>query len=241
MTGDLAAHRASDTAASGWRQQLIWFVGGAVGAFFVPLVASSALDLHHDLYLLFYFGFVGALLVRYMRASEIRVGEVVRRHWHWSLLVGLILLVPVIRNVLSEDSTPRPDGAYFVFELIWRGAIYGAFDALLLTVFPCLVVFTALRRDLGTIARKLGYAAGSLGLILVITATYHLGYEQYREDGVSQPEIGNVIFSVPMLVTANPVGSVLDHSAMHVAAVVHEYEGKVRLPPATTADGGEGR
>ena len=39
--------------------------------------------------------------------------------------------------------------------------------------------------------------------------------------------------SVPMLLTANPIGSVVDHSAMHVAAVVHEYEGDIRLPPQT--------
>jgi hypothetical protein len=39
--------------------------------------------------------------------------------------------------------------------------------------------------------------------------------------------------SVPMLLTANPIGSVVDHSAMHVSAVIHEYEDDTRLPPQT--------
>jgi hypothetical protein len=171
-----------------------------------------------------------------MRATDTDVREVLRRNWHWSLLIGSLLLFPVIRSVLSEDSTPHPDGAYFVFELIWRGAIYGAFDALLLTVFPCLIAYALLRGDVGSIGRKIAYVGLSLILVITITATYHLGYEQYREDGVAEPEIGTVSFSLPMLATANPIGSLLDHSAMHVTAVIHEYEGEVRLPPRTTAD-----
>ena len=53
---------------------------------------------------------------------------------------------------------------------------------------------------------------------MTITAAYHLGYDHYRDDGVSEPETGNVIMSMPMLLTANPLGSVIDHSGMHVAA-----------------------
>ena len=76
----------------------------------------------------------------------------------------------------------------------------------------------------------------SLALVLTITATYHLGYEHYRDEGLADPELGNALMSLPMLLTANPIGSVLDHSAMHVAAVVHEYEGETRLPPQADAE-----
>jgi len=104
----------------------------------------------------------------------------------------------------------------------------------LLTAFPCLIVDAALRNDLRTRARKLAYFAASLALIWTITATYHLGYQQYRDKGIGEPELGNTIISVPMLLTVNPLGSILDHSAMHVTAVVHEYNG-TRIPPKTTS------
>jgi len=71
--------------------------------------------------------------------------------------------------------------------------------------------------------------------VLTMTAVYHLGYDQYRQDGVKAPETGNTIISVPMLLTANPIGSVADHMAMHISAVAHTYETDVRLPPPTTA------
>ncbi|MEZ4572752.1 MAG: hypothetical protein R2849_21035 [Thermomicrobiales bacterium] len=45
----------------------------------------------------------------------------------------------LIFNVLSRDSTPHPDGAYFAFEIGWRGLLYGIVDGLLLTAFPALV------------------------------------------------------------------------------------------------------
>ena len=65
---------------------------------------------------------------------------------------------------------------------------------------------------------------------MTITAVYHLGYSQYREDGIGAPETGNTIISMPMLLSANPIGSVADHAAMHISAVAHSYETEVRLP-----------
>jgi hypothetical protein len=72
-----------------------------------------------------------------------------------------------------------------------------------------------------------------LALVVALTAAYHLGYAQYRQDGVRAPETGNVIISGPMLLSANPIGSIADHMAMHISAVQHEYNTEVRLPPAT--------
>jgi hypothetical protein len=72
-------------------------------------------------------------------------------------------------------------------------------------------------------------------MVLIITGTYHLGYEQFRDAGVGQPEVGHVIISVPMLATANPAGSILAHASMHVAATVYSYETDVFLPPQTDA------
>jgi hypothetical protein len=70
---------------------------------------------------------------------------------------------------------------------------------------------------------------------VTITGVYHLGYAQYREDGVGAPETGNTIISMPMLLSTNPVGSIADHMAMHISAVAHDYETGVRLPPPVKA------
>jgi hypothetical protein len=218
-----------------WATQLRWFFAAAVIGFTVPFVGSNVLGLQHDLYLGIYFAAVFALLAAYSIATGLDVRAAVARHWKLGAVLGLVFGVALVFNVFSEDATPRPGGACFVFELVWRGGIYGVVDALLLTVLPCLVVYRALGGHLATWSRRLAYFGASLALVMTITAVYHLGFAQYREDGVRAPEIGNAIISMPMLLSANPLASIADHAAMHISAVVHSYETEVRLPPPAKA------
>jgi hypothetical protein len=218
-----------------WETQLRWYAVAAVVAFAVPLVGSSILGLQHDLYLGMYFVAIGGLLWAYATATRLEVGSLLRRNWKLGVTLGIVFGVVLVRNVLSEHATPHPSGAYYWFELVWRGGIYGAIDALLLTVLPSLVVYRSLGGHLGSWRLRLEYFGAALALVVAMTAIYHLGYTQYRDHGVGAPETGNVIISMPMLLSANPIGSVADHMAMHISAVQHEYNTEVRLPPPTKA------
>jgi hypothetical protein len=226
-------HRAAHP--ESWAVQLRWFATAVVVGFAVPFIGSSMLELQHDLYLGIYFAAVLGLCAAYAVATRLDLREVFTRHWRLGLALGVIFGVVLVRNVLSEDATARPHGAYYVFELVWRGGIYGVMDALLLTVLPCLVVYRGLGGHLLGWRRRLAYFAAALALVMTITAVYHLGYARYRDDGVGAPETGNTIISMPMLLSANPIGSIADHAAMHISAVAHSYETEVRLPPPTKA------
>jgi len=219
--------------AKSWSTQLPWYGAAVALGFAVPFLGSSVLDLQHDIYLAVYVISVLLLCTAYATRTGLDLRATLSRNWKLGVLLGVVVGVALVRNVLSDDATPRPHGAYFVFEVIWRGGIYGAVDALLLTVIPCLVVHRSLGGRLASWRRRLQYFGVSLAFVVLITAVYHLGYRQYREDGIRAPETGNAIISLPMLLSANPIGSVLDHAAMHVAAVVHSYETEVRLPPTT--------
>jgi hypothetical protein len=232
----IPAHAQRSPYPESWGTQLRWFGAAAVTGFTVPYLGSSVLDLQHDLYLAIYFTSVLTLCAAYMNRTELDLRTTLSRNWKLGSLLGIVVGVALVGNVFSEDATPRPDGAYFVFELIWRGGIYGAVDALLLTVLPCLVVYRSLGGHLATWRPRMAYFAASLALVMTITAVYHLGYSQYREAGIGAPETGNAIISMPMLLSANPIGSVVDHAAMHISAVAHNYETEVRLPPPTKAD-----
>ncbi len=229
----LAPHPASHP--DSWATQLRWLAAAAGIGFAIPFLGSSVLGLQHDLYLGIYFITVLGLFAAYSYATGLDLRGTVGRQWKLGVLLGIVVGAVLVRNVLSESATPRPHGAYYVFELIWRGGIYGAVDALLLTVLPCLVVYRALGSRLGTWSRRLAYFGASLALVVAMTAIYHLGYTQYRQDGVRAPETGNTIISVPMLLSTNPIGSIADHMAMHISAVTRTYETDVRLPPPTKA------
>ena len=97
------------------------------------------------------------LCAAYVRRTGSTSDRRCTRHWKLGSLLGLVFGVALVRNVLTEDATPHPDGAYYVFELIWRGGVYGAVDALLLTVLPCLIVYRSLGGRLTTWRRRLAY------------------------------------------------------------------------------------
>jgi hypothetical protein len=110
---------------------------------------------------------------------------------------------------------------------------YGAADGLLLSAFPILAVFAAAegsklrRRKFGTVV----IGAAALLASLVMTTVYHLGYSDFRSAMVTRPVTADLVWSVPTLVTLNPIGTPITHAGMHVTAVVHSYETDVFLPP----------
>jgi hypothetical protein len=181
-----------------------------------------------------YFAVTIALVAIYVRVEQVDVAAIFRRRWRWSLGAGLVVAVFLVFNVFNtSDAAARPHGAYFVFELLWRGVGYGLIDTLLLTVFPCFVAYGLLHGRVDGPKGKLRLTALIMPLVLIITATYHWGYPQYGEDGLSRPETGNVLISIPTFATANPVGSVVAHVSQHITAVTHAYESRIFNPPVT--------
>jgi hypothetical protein len=215
-------------------RQLGWFALVCAIAFLVPYLGVSVFALQHDVFYLGYFAVTLAVLASYVRIEQVAVAEVFRRRWRWSLAIGALLAAFLVFNVIrSEDPTARPHGAYFVFELAWRGVGYALVDTLLLTAFPTLLAYTLLHGHVDGLKGRLRFTALALPLVMLVTATYHLGYPQYRQDGIGRPETGNVLISIPAFATANPVGSFVAHTAQHVAAVTHAYESRIFNPPAT--------
>ena len=211
-----------------------WLVGGFVFAFLVPFVFADVLDLPRDLYYAVYVVGVVAFFALWARATSQSLSEMVRRRWVLALVLGLavagLLTLIVLR---TEDATSRPAGLELVGAVLWRGVVYGLADGLLLSAFPILVVFamfagTKLReRASGTIA--IGIAA--LAASLVMTTVYHLGYSDFRSEKLRKPVGGDVVWSVPTLVTLNPIGAPIAHAGLHTSAVLHSYETDTFLPP----------
>jgi hypothetical protein len=102
-------------------------------------------------------------------------------------------------------------------------------------VFPILAVFAAFagRPLLRRLRGKVAVGAIALAMSLVFTAVYHVGYPDFRGSKLRKPLAGDVIWSAPTLLTLNPIGASLAHVALHVAAVVHDYDTQTFLPPHT--------
>jgi hypothetical protein len=215
-------------------QHWTWLAVGVVVSFLVPFVLADQLEIQRDVYYGLYGLAAVGLFLGWARSTGRSLSELVARHWRLALLLGLIFAAVSVFIVLrSEDSTPHPDGAEFIGAIFWRGLVYGAVDGLLLSAFPILVVFAALANSRPRQTRMGTVGVGAIALVasLLITATYHLGYSDFRSDKLRKPLTGDLVWSVPTLATLNPIGAPIAHAGLHVAAVTHSYETDTFLPP----------
>ncbi|HEX5622212.1 MAG TPA: hypothetical protein VFX51_27550 [Solirubrobacteraceae bacterium] len=203
-------------------------------AFLVPFVAADQLALERDIYLVVYLAAVIGLFVGWALDTGQSLHEMVARRWR--LAVGLGVVFAGLGAVIAtgaEDGSEHPGGIEFIGALLWRGIVYGAADGLLLSAFPILLVFAALKNS--RLRERAGglIAVGAVALVasLTMTAVYHAGYDDFRGSKLRKPVTGDLVWSVPTLATLNPVGAPIAHVGVHIAAVVHNYDTDLFLPP----------
>jgi len=214
--------------------QVSWLVGGLVLAFGVPFVLADLADLQRDLYYALYVAAVFTFVGLWARRTQQPLRAFLTRRWRWAVPLGALAGVVLMFTVLLEPSTPHPHGLTFVGAILWRGIVYGAADGVLLSVFPIFAVFGLFAsKPLRERSKKAVAGIGALALVvsLLFTAVYHVGYPDFRGSKVKRPLTGDVMWSVPTLVTLSPLGTPIAHIATHVTAVVHSYDTDLFLPP----------
>jgi hypothetical protein len=223
-------------------RQLRWLFAGAVGAFAVPFVFADAIQLQRDLFYGVYAASVGLFVVAWARHTGLPGRELLARNWRWGLALGVLGAGLLVFTVLrTEDATEHPGGLGLVAAILWRGVVYGVTDGVLLSVFPILAVFAAFARTRlhERIAGKAVIGLAALAASMVMTATYHLGYSDFRSQELRKPIAGDVIWSAPTLLTLSPLGAPIAHAGLHVGAVVHSYETDTFLPPHAASEQGQ--
>jgi len=214
---------------------LLWIVSASVLGFAVTAFFSGILHLPRNLFLLFYIPPVGALVVAFFRVNRIDLRELLQHNWIPGLVgAGLVTLL-VVKNVLSQPSTPRRKGFALLGDVLWPGLVYGLVDALLLSVLPAMAVVLAFSGGDGAATMAMGtqVVQGVLALLasLVVAAIYHLGFQEFRGAAVVGAMIGNGVMSLGFILTMNPLAAILPHMIMHVTAILHGRESTYQLPP----------
>ena len=210
------------------RRHAAWLAGGFAVSFAIPFLFADRLGLDRDLYYGLYIAGVLALFLGWAHDTGGSVREMCARRWPWAVGLGLACAgLSALIAIAAEDATSRPGGAELAAAIAWRGVLYGAADGLLLSAFPILVVFAALGRR----HRRVTVTALALAASLAMTATYHLGYSDFRSSKLRKPVAGDLVWSVPTLATLNPIGAPIAHAGLHVSAVLHSYDTDLFLPP----------
>jgi hypothetical protein len=204
------------------------------GSFLVPFIVADEVGLQRDLYYAVYVASVVGLFGAWVRDTRQSLREMFARRWRLAVGLGVVFAaISMVIAVRADGGGTHPGGIEFVAALGWRGILYGAADGLLLSAFPILLVFAALRDS--RLRRRAGglVAIGAVAMVasLAMTAVYHAGYSDFRSDKLRKPVTGDLVWSVPTLATLNPVGAPIAHIGLHVGAVVHNYDTDLFLPP----------
>jgi hypothetical protein len=211
-----------------------WIFAAALLGFTIAAVFAGLLHLPRSLYLVAYLALVAPFLYAFGRWSNLSIGALVRHNWIWGLVAAVLVGAFIVRNVLSQPASSHSQGLSLVFDIAWLGVVYGALDALFLSVLPVLATWQAFSAFGWTQSLGGKILVGAIALIvsLLVTIAYHLGYPEYRANGgVMGPSIGNGVMSFGYILTNNPIAAVFSHIAMHIAGVLHGPASVVQLPP----------
>jgi hypothetical protein len=212
-------------------KHLAWIPAGAGVSFLASVLFGNLLSLPVDLYYLIYFVIISGFLAVYVKTTNLDLRPLLSRRLVPGMVLGVVVGFLMVRNVLSRPETEQLTGAAFAWALGWRGLVYGTVDGVILHAFPWLVVWRGLDAEISTLRGKIRAGFVAWISILLITTIYHLGYADFRSEKIIQPNVGSTIMSIPTLVTANPVASVVSHGFLHVAAVAHSPHTELFLPP----------
>ena len=108
------------------RAHALWLLGALAVGFGVSFVFSDRLHWSRREFLMAHVILSGGFVSAYFRWACLNVRGLFR--------AGRKL--PGVANVLSQPSSPRPEGLALYFAVTWEGLVYGLVDALLPSVVP---------------------------------------------------------------------------------------------------------
>jgi hypothetical protein len=210
-----------------------WVIGAGILGLVIASLFSSKLTLSRRNYLIPYISISLIFIILYFWLTPINIFSLIIENWIWGIVAGVIIGAFLVFNVFSQPNSREAEGIGLLFDLAWLGVIYGLVDALLLNVLPVIAIWIGFS-SIGWTASIGGVVLVSIfGLLasLVVTILYHIGYKEFRGPKLKYVLIGNTLITLAFIIPANPLGAIISHVVMHIAAAYRGPETTVQLPP----------
>lgn len=210
-----------------------WVIAASAVGFVISAVFAGWLRFSRHRFLIPYVSLVTIFLYSFIVLNEIDFATFLTENWAWGILGGGLAGIFLIKTVRAQPVSRQSSGTELVFDITWAGLIYGMIDALFLNVMPVVAVWlgTSHCNWATTLLGQMYVGAAGLFASLLVTLTYHWGYLEFRNKKVGMVLAGNSIITLAFLLSGSPLGSIVSHTAMHVAAVLQGPETTIQLPP----------
>jgi len=209
-----------------------WVLVAAAAGFVSAAVFTMLLGLDRRTFVAAWSAVAAVLWAAYARQEQVRLRVQLARRLPSGIVIGSIAGAILVLSVLRQPASPAPAGAALALDLFWLGGVYGAVDALILSVLPVLALYgTRPGEPEPAAAERLGRAAMALAGSALVTAAYHAGFREFQGPELLLPVLSNVGMTACYLISGSAAAPIVAHVAMHVAAVVHGAATTVQLPP----------
>jgi hypothetical protein len=212
---------------------VLWVLAASLLGFIISALFSNWLKLSRRIFLIPYIGLTSVFLFWFFRSNGINLPTLLAENWSRGVIAGIIVGAFLIKNVRSQSFSRQSMGGDLVLDIAWLGVAYGLIDALFLNVMPVLVVWIGFEQ-IGWVGPgwvKIGVGILALIASLLVTFAYHLGYAEFRNKSIFLVLLGNMLITLSYVLSSNPLGAILSHTAMHVAAAIQGPETTIQLPP----------
>ena len=210
-----------------------WLVAASVLGFGISAVFAGWLRLPRRRFLVPYVVLVSLFLYGFVALNEIDLVSMLTANWMWGTLAGTLVGIFLVKTVRAQPLSRQSSGKDLIVDIGWAGLAYGMVDALFLNVMPVIAVWLG-ASSFGwttTLSGKIAVGAAGLFASLLVTLAYHLGYPEFRNQKVGMVLAGNSVITLAFLLSGGPLGSIISHTVMHIAAVLQGAETTIQLPP----------
>lgn len=210
-----------------------WVLAASSLGFLISAVFAGRMRLSRRLFLLPYVLLAGLFVYGFFRLNEIELISLFAENWVWGIVAGALLSLYLVKTVKAQPATRQSKGADLAVDMAWAGLVYGMLDALFLNILPVIAVWMGTDQFAWTSTLPGKIAVGVIALLasLLVTLAYHLGYPEFRNKRVLMVLLGNSLITLAFLLSGSPFGSLISHTAMHLAAVLQGPDTTIQLPP----------
>lgn len=205
-----------------------WPAVAAVAGFATSAVGTSLLHLSRGLFVAVWTAVAGTTIAAWVLSEGWNPLVQLRRRWVAGLIAGVIAGAPL---ALAATRGAAAAGGAGVGQLVWLGAVYGAVDAVMLSIVPVLALYGARPGDDLGHASRLRMAGLAIVASLVIAAAFHLGFAEFRGGSLVQPLAVTLILTAAYLLSGSPVAPIVGRMILNVAALIHGVAASGPLPP----------
>jgi len=212
---------------------LLWLLSAGLLGLLITAVFAGRFKLSRPKFLIPYVGSLIIFIGSYILWSKLNIFSLIIENWIWGVIAGFVVGGLLVKNVMSQSSPKAPIENNSILDYLWLGLTYGIIDSLFLNILPVLMIWKGFSL-IGWTTGFIGwFFVSCFGLIasLFVTALYHLGYPEFRNKKLILVLIGNTVITLAYLISLNPLGAIISHTLMHVAAVYKGPETTVQLPP----------